>query len=213
MAGKRRWLSYSNVMSTLAVVVVLGGGSAYAATAINGNSISNHTIAGKKLVNNTVSGAQVNESTLGVVPNAAHAGTADSATTAGTATTAGSANALTALPSGQSESGNFSGADGGAPAGGWIGVGITYARPLATPIPDANIIENKGSATSTHCSGPGHADAGYLCLYNSITSGTGAGYGYSTETYFPVPSWGVTLYFPVSGTDAYVGGTYTVTAS
>ncbi|MBV9292941.1 MAG: hypothetical protein JO222_10875 [Frankiales bacterium] len=59
-----RRLSYSNVMSTIAVVLAIGGGTAYAASTINGSSITNHSITGKKLKNNTLTGTQIKESTL-----------------------------------------------------------------------------------------------------------------------------------------------------
>ena len=60
----RRRLTYANVMSTLAVFIALGG-SSYAAFTINGASIKNRSIAGKKLRHNTLTGAQIKESRLG----------------------------------------------------------------------------------------------------------------------------------------------------
>jgi hypothetical protein len=49
----RKHLTYANVMATLAVFLVLGGG-AFAATQISGNDIKNRSIAGKKLMRHTV---------------------------------------------------------------------------------------------------------------------------------------------------------------
>jgi hypothetical protein len=69
--GLRRY-SYANVMSTLAVVLALGG-TAVAATTIDGANIKDHTVKGRKLVNNTLTGTQVKESTLGAVPTATNA--------------------------------------------------------------------------------------------------------------------------------------------
>jgi hypothetical protein len=94
-------------------------------------------------------------------------------------------------------------------AGGWVGAGITYPRPLATPIQDSHVIGVEGGPV-THCAGPGHADPGYLCLYDEVHSGVGTGYGYSTG--FSSPSVGVVLYWPVTGNAPYSGGEYTVTA-
>jgi hypothetical protein len=48
------------IVASLAVVVALGG-TAYAAATINGHSIEDHTIAGRKLINNTLAGPQIKE--------------------------------------------------------------------------------------------------------------------------------------------------------
>jgi hypothetical protein len=118
------------------------------------------------------------------------------------------------LPSGASESGMFSAAEGSSTGtGGWIGAGITYQRQLAQPIQNAHIIDVEGVGPVDHCAGPGQAERGYLCLYNSIHSGVGAGYGYSQGTAFSSPSVGVVLYWPVTGSYAYAGGEWTVTAA
>jgi hypothetical protein len=94
----RKHLTYANVMSTIAVFLVLGGATAFAASKINGGSIKAKSIAGGKLKNDTLTGAQIKESTLGQVPSAASAGTAtkaDSATNAVNALHADSANSAT----------------------------------------------------------------------------------------------------------------------
>ena len=102
------------------------------------------------------------------------------------------------------------GAGGGSPAS-YIDEGITYAQPLATAIPDGNIVDVKGSS-ATHCPGIGQADQGYLCLYERIYNQVGTGYGYSSSQGFTSPSVGVVLYWPITGANAYSGGEYTVTA-
>jgi hypothetical protein len=85
-----------NAIALLALFVAMGG-TAYAATAINGKLIKNGTITGKKLKADTLGGTQVKESTLGIVPSAARADsavvadTARNASTATNATNAGSA--------------------------------------------------------------------------------------------------------------------------
>jgi hypothetical protein len=68
----RQRLTYANVMSTLAVFIALGG-SSYAAVTINGATIENRSIAGKKLRHNTLTGTQIRESRLGRVPRAREA--------------------------------------------------------------------------------------------------------------------------------------------
>lgn len=83
-----------NAVALLALFVALGG-TAYAATAINGKLIQNGTIAGKKLKKDTLGGKQVLESSLGTVASASHADSAGSAETAKSATVAASATTAT----------------------------------------------------------------------------------------------------------------------
>jgi hypothetical protein len=77
----RKRLTYANVMSTLAVFIALGG-SSYAAFTINGATIRNGSIAGKKLRHNTLTGTQIQESQLGRVPRAKTADTVGGLTAA-----------------------------------------------------------------------------------------------------------------------------------
>jgi hypothetical protein len=101
----RRLPSPALIVASVALVFAVAGGIGYAASKINGRNIKSESIgAGKikdhsltgrqmksksipggKLKPNTVTGTQVKESTLGQVPNAAHA---DSATNADTASNA-----------------------------------------------------------------------------------------------------------------------------
>ncbi len=130
--------------------------------------------------------------------------------------------AETVLPSGASESGAFS-AGGGYDSGkkaeekedfGYIGAGITYVQPLATPIEESHIkdIQSEGSVTS-ECPGVGKAQRGYLCLYDYTSSDVDEGYGYSNNEEFSTPSPGVVLYWQVKEAgEPYSGGEYTVTA-
>jgi len=99
----RRRLTYANVMSSIAVFLVLGGATALAAglaknsvgpkqikkNAVTTAKIKNNAVTTAKLKNGAVSGAKVNLSTLGKVPSAS---TADNATNAGHANSADSAN-------------------------------------------------------------------------------------------------------------------------
>ena len=82
----RKHLTYANVMATIAVFIALGGGT-YAATHVGKNSVGtkqlrNDAVNGAKVQDGSLTGADVNASTLGKVPNASHA---DMAATAGTA--------------------------------------------------------------------------------------------------------------------------------
>jgi hypothetical protein len=97
----RKRLTYANVMSSIAVFLVLGGATAIAANQLGKNSvgykqlkknavtaakIKRNAVTTAKIRNRAVTGAKINLSTLGTVPNATHAGSAD---TAGNANTVG----------------------------------------------------------------------------------------------------------------------------
>ena len=99
----RKRLTYANVMSSIAVFFVLGGGAAIAANQLGKNAVGpkqlkknavttpklkknavstaklkKNAVATAKIRNNAVTGAKINEATLGAVPSAATAGTAGS---------------------------------------------------------------------------------------------------------------------------------------
>jgi len=98
----RKRITYANVMSSIAVFLVLGGGAAYAAKKIGSNEIKGNSITtGKikkeavsaskikknaittaKIANGAVTGAKLNLGTVGTVPNATHAINADNANNA-----------------------------------------------------------------------------------------------------------------------------------
>lgn len=92
-------LTYANVMATIALFVALGGAS-YAAVKLPKNSvgtkqIKNKSITGAKVANGAITGVKIapgsiggpalNLSSIGTVPSAAHATSADTATRAATA--------------------------------------------------------------------------------------------------------------------------------
>jgi hypothetical protein len=84
-------LTYANLMSTIAVFLVLGGGAAFAAGKLGKNSVGtkqlkNNAVTTAKIKNGAVTGAKVKLSSLGKVPSAT---SADSATSAGNANTVG----------------------------------------------------------------------------------------------------------------------------
>lgn len=106
----RKRLTYANVMSTIAVFLVLGGATAFAATkigtseikagAITSGKIAKEAVGTAKIKNGAVNASKIGAGAVGAaqinttgltVPNATKAATADKATTADTATKAGSA--------------------------------------------------------------------------------------------------------------------------
>ena len=58
----RRHLSYANMVSTLCLVLLLGGGTAYAAAKITGKDIKNKSVTGKDIKNSSLSGTDVKDS-------------------------------------------------------------------------------------------------------------------------------------------------------
>ena len=65
-------LSYANVMSTIAVVVALGG-TTYAAATITGSDVKNRSLTGKDVKPNSLTGKQIAERRLGTVRRARNA--------------------------------------------------------------------------------------------------------------------------------------------
>jgi hypothetical protein len=96
-------------MSSIAVFLVLGGATAFAAglaknsvgskqikkNAVTTAKIKNNAVTTSKIKNGAITGAKVNAGSLGTVPNATHANSADSAGTANTAGSAGNVNGQT----------------------------------------------------------------------------------------------------------------------
>ena len=71
----RQRLTYANVMSSIAVFLVLGGASALAASQLGKNSVGSkqlkkNAVTTAKIKKNAVTGAKIKESTLGTVPSA-----------------------------------------------------------------------------------------------------------------------------------------------
>jgi hypothetical protein len=86
-------LTYGNVVATLALFLVLAGGSAFAAGKLAKNSvgtkqIKNNAITGPKIKDGAVTGSKISLSTLGTVPSATHADSATNATHAASADSA-----------------------------------------------------------------------------------------------------------------------------
>ena len=100
----RKRLTYANVMSSIAVFLVLGGASAFAAAQLGKNSvgskqlkknavtsakIKNNAVTSSKIKNGAVTGSKLNLGSIGTVPSAANAGHATSADSAANADTVG----------------------------------------------------------------------------------------------------------------------------
>jgi len=68
-------LSYANVVATLALVLALGG-SAYAATQVGSHEVKNRSLRGIDVKKNALTGKEIKEEKLGVVPSAGQASNA-----------------------------------------------------------------------------------------------------------------------------------------
>jgi hypothetical protein len=94
MRRLRARFSYANVVSTLCLILLVGGGTAFAAksmidgksvakNSLPGNRIARHSITGAQVKNGALGGAQIDEGSLGQVPSAksadssSHAAVAD----------------------------------------------------------------------------------------------------------------------------------------
>lgn len=99
------WLSYANVMSSLAVFLLMAGGSAYAAGKIRGNQIAKGTITGanikaRSLLETNFKKGELPRGPQGAVGPAGPAGPAGAAGAAGAAGSA-KAKAFVTTPAGQ----------------------------------------------------------------------------------------------------------------
>jgi hypothetical protein len=193
--------SPATAISLVALFVALGG-TGYAAFAVPPNSVGSAQLQNGAVITSKIANGAVTPAKLLPGLTVSHATSADG---------------LTALRSGQSESGTFA-AGGGSSTGGYFGFGITFARPLAQPISDQlsganHIIDTMANPDPTHCPGAGHAAPGYLCLYFHYHNGVGTVYGYDQESPYGTPSVGAGIYAPITGNGSYVDGVWTVTAS
>ena len=174
----RKRLTYANVMSSIAVFLVLGGATALAAglakNSVGTKQLKKNAVVSSKVKNGSLTGADMNVSTLGTVPSAtsaSHANSADNASHASSADNASNANALggietshyvtsqSKLPSGDIESGVFGVA---APSGNW-GVAPINFIPKLSAVP-AHVEDAEGSVTA-NCPGAKQAAPDYLCIY------------------------------------------------
>jgi hypothetical protein len=122
---KKIWgkLTYANVVSTLCLFLLLGGGAALAATKLPKGSVGSaqlrrNAVTGAKIKPGAISGSKIKLATLGAVPSAAFATRAAEATRADSAATA--ANATTATTAGDARTLQGTGLDGLVRGGGHL---------------------------------------------------------------------------------------------
>lgn len=187
---KRFHPSPSLVISLIALFVALGGTSYAAITSLPVNSVGT-----AQIKNGAVTGAKLNGSVLKYY---VHAGST--------------------LPSGKTEVGDWgSGTTSGGGGGDNARPVFTFPVPLANRIDTNHVIAVTGGVAA-HCLGAGHADPGYLCVYEAISNNAGdiqdiniynpeySGQDGTGRNGFAI------LVFALSAGDWYISGTYAVTA-
>jgi hypothetical protein len=148
----RRHLSYANVVATLALVFAMSGAAVAAKHYLVESARQINPKVIKKLRGNTgLRGAPGASGPRGEPGPQGSQGLS----------------ALSTLPSGQSESGDYGAV---AQAKNYFDAMVSFPVPLSASIPLANVIYGDVGTPTTHCSGPGHAAPGYLCIYSTSHS-------------------------------------------
>jgi Collagen triple helix repeat (20 copies). len=170
MNSIRRHLSYANIAATLALLFAMSGGALAAKHyLINSTKQINPKVLKKLKGNRGKTGLTGLRGATGVTGAKGATGPQGSRGTDGSKGADG-LSALSVLPSGQTESGIYSYSPDNTATGEEVQQAVSFPIKLAAAIPvDRVIYTTTGSAT--HCSGLGHADAGYLCIYSDGSSG------------------------------------------
>ncbi len=124
--------------------------------------------------------------------------------------------ALSSLPSGDSESGDYGMQVPNSGSGGELDEAVTFPIPLAAEIAASNVIYTPIETPVTHCSGPGQAAPGYLCIYSSHNTGVITPPAVLNSEVSAMQEGtgrvGFNLDWAVTAANAFDIGTYTVTA-
>jgi hypothetical protein len=184
----RKRLTYANVMSSIAVFLVIGGATAFAAlgknsvgtkqlksNAVTTAKIKKEAVSTKKIKKDAVTGDQVKESTLSTVPSATNATNATNADSAKNASNASNSEKLGGVKaagfvqqsaqSGEILTGQISVVYEG--AGSFFLAGGSYRSPLPASVPTPTLVYT--TSTTPQCGGVGQAASGILCVYGYNT--------------------------------------------
>jgi len=206
----RKRITYANVAATLALVFSMSGGALAA---------SHYLVNSTKQINPKVlkrlKGATGPPGLTGATGPAGATGKEGKEGKEGSSYTVQST-----LKSGQTETGVYE-AWGTAPNSGaaYFGGVVDYRVPLAAPLDEEHVVFNPGGGSSTHCSGIGHAEAGYLCVYESASGSGNRTFGNinqpdTTDGEAGSSTTGFGIYFDTTGTNqgAWSYGGWAVTA-
>jgi hypothetical protein len=187
---KRMRPSPALVISLIALFVALGGTS-YAAVALK---IPKNSVGTPQLKNGAVTAGKLNASAIAKLKS------------------------IGTLPSGVTETGDWG---FGSDSAGGVGVASAMWVVTSFPIPLASALNGDHTiyvtgVSASHCSGPGHADAGYLCVYQNYLGGANTPNGVFNPENDGSPGtgkygFGLSLAAPVAG--SYLAhGSWAVTA-
>ena len=157
----RRPITYANVTSTLALVLAMSGGALAAR-----HYLINSTKQINPKVLRKLHGARGAVGQIGPVGPQGVTGTTGPRGVRGPDGEPGFS-ALSQLPSGKTESGAFTVALDASAEGRPVSTAVTFAVPLAAPIPAEKVEFVTVSTPGVHCLGVGTAPKGYLCVYLS----------------------------------------------
>jgi hypothetical protein len=121
--------------------------------------------------------------------------------------------ALSPLPSGDSESGSYGAGSAGGNAHETLEAAASFPIPLAAPV--SQVVYTTVDSPVAHCSGPGHAEKGFLCVYSVFSEGLETPpIITSTETLGQEGAgrFGFRIAWTLTEPDPGAVGTYTVTA-
>jgi hypothetical protein len=225
----RTRLSYANVVATLALLFAMSGGALAA---------SHYLVNSTKQINPKVlkklRGARGPRGATGATGPTGHTGAQGAKGVTGPKGSDGAKgdrgergetgnqgvpglSALSDLPSGETESGTWGlGSVGGKP-GETLETSASFPIPLEEGAPSSQVITAEVKAPVTHCSGPGRADKGFLCIYinKEVNVNPATKIVFNPEI-SPSPlgsgRFGFMMAWTTTGTDPGVFGTYTVTA-
>jgi hypothetical protein len=123
--------------------------------------------------------------------------------------------ALSTLPSGTSESGAYGIYPANTGSSSILVTTVTFPIRLETTIPASQVIYTPAGLPVTHCTGPGHADRGYLCIYPTEHGGVKtppAVFEPEESANTGTSRIGFGMQWSVTGPNAGDVGSYTVTA-
>jgi Collagen triple helix repeat (20 copies) len=210
----RHRLTYANVTATLALVLAMSGGALAA-----GHYLINSTRQINPKVLRKLHGARGRRGLAGQIGPVGPQGVKGETGAKGKTGPEGPPgfSALSQLPSGKPESGDFVITANADAAGEQLRTAITFSVPLAAPI-SAEMVEFTTLPTlGTHCLGSGSPTKGYLCLYLSSEVNAEAKSGAVLDPEEPGKTgsgkYGATIGFKAEAAGPFeVAGTYTVTA-
>lgn len=219
----RRQLSYANVVATLALLFAMSGGALAANHyLVNSTKQINPKVLKKLRGPRGTAGIPGATGPAGPAGARGEIGPQGSKGTNGTKGEPGEAgqpgfSALSTLPSGASESGTFGLSSVGGTSGETLEISASFPIPLEEGAPGSQVITTKVNTPVTHCSGPGQADQGFLCIYTNREYGVNAATRiiFNPEI-FPSPGgsgrFGFVMAWTTTAANPGVFGTYTVSA-